>query len=123
MAACLRAKGWDAKAIPGGDFTVKLHGQPEALEKAQTGCRNTLGFVDAGKPTAQQISNYYAAQLKVRECLVGHGFAVSTPPSKQTFIDTFDTTKEWNPYLSESVKKTTSDQWNHINSACPQATL
>ncbi len=119
VAACLRAEGWDAKATPGDAFTVKLHGKASALEKDAATCRSELGFVDRGKPSAQEVSNYYAAQLKVRTCLIDQGFTIATPPSKQTFMDTFDSAKGWNPY--GSIGQVSTTEWNHLNTVCPQA--
>jgi len=119
MAGCLRSKGWDAKATIGYAFSVDLHGQSAALAKDEVTCRSKLGFVSPGKLSAQQVSDYYAAELKVRTCLIDHGVVIAAPPSKQTFIETFDSAEQWNPYVS--VGQTNTKQWNYFNTVCPQA--
>jgi hypothetical protein len=67
-----------------------------------------------------QLSALYDLYLGVQvPCLEAHGIAVSSPPSRQVFIDTYGTDDMWIPYASVSHTIADAD-WLALNTACPQ---
>jgi hypothetical protein len=121
VSRCLRAAGWKAEVGDDGDsMSVDVSGeQREAFIKAQSECEAQVG--KPAPPAAlgeSEIRDRYAFLIEARKCLLDLGYAISEPPSVDTFIESW-ATGPWSPYL-EVADMTTQQEWQEANDKCPQ---
>jgi hypothetical protein len=121
VSRCLRDAGWKAEVGEDGDsMSVDVSGeQREAFIKAQSECEAAVG--KPGPPAVlgeSEIRDRYAFLLEARQCLLDLGYAISEPPSVDTFIESW-ATGPWSPYL-EVADMTTQQEWQEANDKCPQ---
>lgn len=129
LIACVRAAGFvvveeDDGSGPSFYVDAPVEQQP-AADAATNTCRADLGDPGSGlPPTADQVSSLYDFYLDQRDCLIGMGHPVDEPPSRETFIATYNSNDgtTWFPYRQVAMLVAGQDPatWAEVNRRCPQ---
>lgn len=91
MAACLRARGWDARIIDGTVQTDYPTEQESAFQADARACEQELGLPDDPTPTESQLRELYDGIVEGGRCLEEHGYIADyEPPSFETFRSRYD---------------------------------
>jgi hypothetical protein len=129
IAGCLRDKGWDATIEWDGGMHASVGPDRQAaFEADKLACWDVFGgpppYVPPTDAQIRAIYDYWAHDL--RDCLIGMGYAIGEPPSKQEFLRTYPRTEgvvesgPWSPY-SELPENLGPHSWREVNETCPQA--
>ncbi|MCD4549404.1 MULTISPECIES: hypothetical protein [unclassified Schaalia] len=127
---CLKEKGWKVEKntdyfgqlnysidTQGNDalFTQMLKDSEECEKLSPSPYRDLVISVP-------DIENYYEHDLTVKECLEKEGITVTTPPTKQKYIDDFRNDRvTWSPYTDLiNASDLTADRFREITEKCPQ---
>jgi hypothetical protein len=119
FAQCVTDEGFPASAAADGgvDFEAIPAEQADASALATFVCRERYP-VDPSEfedPDLSGLYDYYTQELV--PCLEAEGYEIPSPPSEQTFIDSY-WTAAWIPY--NFVEVTSDEEWTRLNAACPQ---
>lgn len=119
VGSCIEAAGFGVEIHDDG-YMVRQGEQEDAANEAVAQCRQAA--VDSGliaerqPPDADDFSAWYDAYQLTYDCLKDHGYPVSTPPSRDAYIDSEGV--NWHPY--EQIDPSEIAQ---IESQCPQDPL
>lgn len=121
---CLTDKGWDVTLTWDGGIEVSSETIPEAQLSLYDADSDECWSVIDGRVASMQddeIAGVYLDELATRECLIEQGFEVESPPSEQTFIETFRGSR-WSAYGGAELPfgAITEERWRDLNAACPQ---
>lgn len=115
---CLQREGWPAEVSDdGGGFEIAtVNAQNLAVYKgAEQRCFDKIGMPEyAALDDLEFASRFYDALLESRECLLGLGFDVAPPPTREVFLETWDT-GPWTPYADVPDAR-----WGEAIGQCPQ---
>lgn len=121
---CLADKGWDVTITWDGGVGVDSTSIPDAqygLYEADS--QECWGQIDARitSMSSDQIARVYDLEVATVDCLTTEGFNVDPPPSRQAYIDSFQTNR-WSAYATSSASPGTlsESEWRAINESCPQ---
>lgn len=122
--ACLTAKGWDVQLTWDGGIESDSRTIPDAQSDQYDADSDECWAVIDDRIASMQpdeIKQVYREELATRDCLIGAGFTVDTPPSEQQYVDTFFGTR-WTAYGESSAlsQSTDDEKWRHVNETCPQ---
>ncbi len=95
--ACLHEAGFDAVVTWNGGVQSPVDLPPAQFQlylQADRDCSTAVGNDNLTLSEAQ-LSQLYDQELVERSCLIEQGYGVDDPPSRQTFIDTWDTGVRW----------------------------
>ena len=124
---CLRDKGWDAEAFESspGELGYRLASKvPQSQLRAwdrdmmKVCPKEAGGFPETPELTPEQVDRMYDFLLDERECLIGQGYAIGTPPSRETWVSAYSTNHYWIPY-SELPELGPSARFE-LEKKCPQ---
>lgn len=125
--ACVRAAGFPVVVQESGSGpTYYVDVPPEqqaAANAANIACLVELGEPGSGLPlTEDQLSILYDFALETRDCLLGLGYPVDEPSSREEFIETYNSGTAWSPYrqVVRLVAGADPDAWAEVNEQCPQ---
>ncbi|MBX3115771.1 MAG: hypothetical protein KF808_00320 [Cryobacterium sp.] len=122
---CITEKGWNVELEWDGSVVADSSTTPkEQLELLSADLEEcTRQASEKFTVSKSQLPELYEAELKTLECLQSNGFSVlSDPPSKQVFIDTYDS-EHWMAYSAIDVASMSEKEWKRVNLACPQPLL
>ena len=121
---CLHESGWgDASVSPDGSG-IELDNLPAAqhaaFASARAACEEEAGpQPNAARLTREDVEALYVKLLAARECLSGLGYAISDPPSKAEFVDSYFTDRgPWSPYTE--LPELSPEELARVNEVCPQ---
>lgn len=102
LVRCMNDQGFEVEVIPPGDgisYQAVPQEQNVAAQEAEERCRDGLGLreVTAADYTDEVRSHIYDYQVALRECLVGAGYEIPDPPSRDIFVESY-LTDPWIPY-------------------------
>lgn len=99
-------------------YRTDAAGQEEILQQAFTECTELTFSVDP--PGSAVDLDYYAAYyeflLALRDCVIGEGYPVGDPPSKDAFVESQGAI--WHPY--EDMDTVPPVELARLEEACPQ---
>lgn len=97
-ADCLNDRGWGVKVNERAEIEATYTSNRQAeYENDNKACLLELG-IDPDAPTpATVVEDAYKLYLEGAKCLTSAGWAVTEPPSLQTFKDTYETSP-WYPW-------------------------
>lgn len=116
---CLQQEGWPAEVSDdsGGFEIATVNAQNLAAYKgAEQRCFDKIGMPEPGPglDDLEFASRFYDAFLESRECLLGLGFDVTPPPTREAFLELW-ATEPWTPYADVPDAR-----WGEAISQCPQ---
>lgn len=121
---CLNDNGFPARVeAPGNGMTFEdiAVDQHAAALAAFDACEAGLSLPPYERPNAEQLAKQYEFLLELQECLLAEGYDTSPAPSLDAFVENWETTA-WTPYDEIiSTPTITFEEWNALNTACPQA--
>jgi len=121
---CITDKGWSVTQSWDGGIEVSSEDIPAAqvdLYRADSdACWAQIDNRIASMSTTE-ISDVYELELATKDCLEAHGYEVGSPPSEQSFVDTFFGDR-WSAYADSDVLSAMNDDaaWRKVNEECPQ---
>ncbi len=106
--ACLQNRGWDAKRDETGMPAVDNIPDEQADLQAQDAdeCGEGSGWNTMGQKSTmnnEQLTALYDQEVEEQQCVAALGYETETPPSQQTYIDTYATENQyygWVPGLN-----------------------
>lgn len=124
--ACLQERGWDAKRDGSGMPVVDNVPEGQANLQAQDAdeCGDSSGWNTMGQRSTMsdaQLGALYDQEVEEQQCVAALGYDTETPPSRQTYIDTYGTENQyygWRPGL-EGLDQAA---FNKAVLACPPPT-
>jgi len=120
---CLTERGWDVKITWDGGIEASSQSIPAEQEsKYSDDSSECWGAIDnaVAAMTPEEIGNVYEQELITRDCLVDQGYTVETPPSKQQFVDSFQSDR-WSAYGGSDISPSADDDaWRTVNETCRQ---
>lgn len=117
LAECLRDAGYDAEMMDDGSLRYDYGSQDRraAFMQARDACDRAIGTPAQPEPLSEaEIRARYAYLVDMRVCLMRLGYAISTPPPVDTFVDKWDT-GPWSPY-----NDVPGSALGEIEQRCPQ---
>lgn len=116
---CMENKGWTPEAQFGGgmNFGDVPPEQAERLQEDATLCSQDTGWGSFDRFSAEQVSQLYDLEVEAHECFLEHDYASPPPPSRETYIDTFQTADQYYAFGDLSPGPTVK-----IQSICPPPT-
>jgi hypothetical protein len=120
LADCMGSAGFDVYlTYNNGVATTPIpKAQKSAYRAAMAECSEST-HVDDRVFTSKDIHAIYALELAQRECLQRKGFAVTDPPSLQSYVDSFDTADRW--FAMSDIDPATMDReaYEELFTECP----
>lgn len=119
FAACLTAKGWDARVDRDGGVVSEY--RPEQDEQYQADantCATSPNLMTAAVPTPAQLQTQYANLLEAQKCIAELGYQTPPPPDEATFVASRGT---WSPFAA--LPNISAAEFRRIEQACPQPNL
>ncbi|MBM7479709.1 hypothetical protein ACFP63_06560 [Oerskovia jenensis] len=124
--ACAREKGYTVTTEIDGGISLDLSGAPLEQQKAFDTVMNACYNKAIGQLGEQEVpaaSDFYDRVVDTHACLLAEGYTLADPPSRETWIDTFngaDTVNVWSPYaaLLEAEPEISKDEWYRLKSIC-----
>lgn len=116
---CMHDHGFPVTLIPPGDGYGFGSIPPEQNQLAQVydeACWAGLNIPPYEDPDPAHREEIYEYYLALRDCLIAKGYDVSEPPSKEYFVENYNT-DPWSPYESVGY---VGPSWESIQIACPQ---
>jgi len=124
VAQCLREAGFDAGTDPDGSFWFSsTREQEEALALAIYECIATYPLApEYYQPfTEAQIGDHYDYLVNVAvPCLAGLGYEASAPPTRDRYIETYNTSDMWNVYAAVAANVADINEWYDLVAQCPE---
>lgn len=117
LAECLRDAGYDAEMMDDGSLRYDYGSQDRrgAFMQARDACDRAIGTPALPEPLSEaEIRARYAYLVDMRDCLMRLGYAISTPPPLDAFVETWDT-GPWSPY-----NDVPGNVLGEIEQRCPQ---
>lgn len=107
MSACLTDLGFPTQMREDGSFEIGevVADQQASLDEAITTCTEQVGQGNNARiPSEAELSALYDVTLEGRPCLIGHGYTISQPPTRETFIEVYLASYEggappWSPWM------------------------
>ncbi|WP_162802753.1 hypothetical protein [Ornithinimicrobium avium] len=107
MSTCLTDLGFPTRMREDGSFEIGevVADQQASLDEAITTCTEQVGRGSSSRtPSEAELSTLYDLMLEGRECLLDHGYSISQPPTRETFIETYLASYEggtlpWIPWM------------------------
>ncbi|MCD4557970.1 hypothetical protein [Schaalia sp. lx-100] len=126
--SCLEDKGWKIEKVDLKDLGYTVEPQEDPAMRTQVAadineCNALNPSPDADiVMSVADIEDIYNYNLNVRDCLEKEGIAVTTPPTKQKYIDDFRNDRvTWSPYTDlMNASDLTADRFREITEKCPQ---
>ncbi|QTX03332.1 hypothetical protein [Agromyces archimandritae] len=122
---CLAEFGWgDAVKLEWDGVEASSETIPDAqyehFDADRSACMKRLDDRTAAM-SPREVAEVYRHELETRECLIKQGYASSTPPSEQEFIDSYFSSP-WMAYDDSGIDlaRMPQDEWKQLNIACPQ---
>jgi hypothetical protein len=116
---CVRDHGFPLRLVPPGDGWSAMDVPPDQNALASSyadACVAGLNLPPYQDASLEQRELFYEYYLVLRECLIGEGFDVSDPPSKDYFVENY-LTEAWSPYFG---LQGLGPAWETIQYTCPQ---
>jgi len=118
LAACLTAKGWDARVEGDGVISSTPAEQNEQFLADGQRCATSTNPMVAAVPTREQLETQYASLLSAQECIADLGYETPMAPDEATFVASMGT---WSPFAS--LPNISAAEFGQIEQACPQPNL
>ena len=122
LSNCMNRAGFDTRVQGGGVAYSSLPKEQQetyALAFYVCSVEYPIDPVDSAPlSTAEMRFLYSYLTGPLTNCLKEHGASVSSPPSEQTFADSYSSTGGWTPY--SGVTDVSQAEWAKLNKACPQ---
>lgn len=100
MIECFKDEGM---IVTKGDMGWEFGGpgtDPELAKTVIRLCAEKIGEPPLQPPSEKEASAMYDGMLATRMCLLSHGYHVSAPPTRESWIDTYISGGDyWSPYL------------------------
>jgi len=96
---CLQEKGWESELDEetGQIRTPVDDGDDQAFDEDDAACFEELGVDPDRSLTSAEFDTLYEQYLEGKDCLEGAGHAITDPPSRQVFEETYDS-DAWVPW-------------------------
>lgn len=120
LAECLGNAGFVAEVLPDGSLRYEFGtaAQRPALEAAKAECESTFGVPPPPRPlTESELRQLYSSLVESRECLMGLGYDLPSPPSQDRFIESYQI-DPWSPFNDLGI--TGANEWAELSRTCPQ---
>lgn len=118
FAACMNAKGWDARVEDDGVVSSSPADQNEQFLADGQSCATFANPLAATAPTPQQLQVQYANLLEAQKCITELGYETPAAPDETTFLATLGT---WSPFAA--LPDISATEFAQIEQACPQPNL
>jgi len=116
---CMKDAGWDVEIAEDGSISTFVPtDQASEYEAASAKCWESYPVKAFADLTEAEQSNLYAKHVAVRDCVVALGIDVAPAPSFQSWVDSGGA---WGGY-SDVPQDVLLNQWDEINTKCPQPT-
>ncbi|MET4224656.1 hypothetical protein [Oerskovia enterophila] len=124
--ACARENGYAVTTEIDGGVSIDLSSTPPEQQKAFAtvleGCYDNA-VEQMGEQDFPTADVFYDRVVDTHACLLAEGHSPSDPPSRETWIDSFnqaDTVDVWSPYaaLLEAEPEISEDEWYRLKSIC-----
>lgn len=107
MSACLTDLGFPTQMREDGSFEIGevVADQQNSLDEAITTCTEQVGRgSNARIPSEAELSALYDLMREGRQCLIEHGYTISQPPTRETFIESYLAAYQgadapWSPWM------------------------
>jgi hypothetical protein len=119
MSQCLRDKGWDVTVADGKLDATYPTSQEASYQHDIRVCHDELGYRMVAIPSREDAGQAYDTLLDVSRCLGEHGYAVSQPPSRDSYMDALTKGRiVWHPY-SAALQSANPPMLSDLERACP----
>lgn len=125
MVDCLNDGGFKAEAFESSPGIMGFQQAGQAQQQASAwsngidSCQTKVGKPpELPRFTDSQLSNLYDFYLRQKDCLVGEGYTISDPPSRDTFVNTYYSSDPWGPYAD--IGRVSPTTMADLESKCPQ---
>jgi len=116
LVECLRSAGWDAELGEHGSITATVGTQEASFRAARQACWDaafSIGLmVEPEAPSSERLAADYDALQLTYQCLTETGYAVASPPSRDSYVESRGSA--WDPWSS-----LTPAQWERAQDTCP----
>lgn len=122
-----------AECIEEGGFSVSINEEQGSLEAANLPpeqndawnshsekCSMEVGVPQVEELTEDQVRALFKDYLANAECLEGLGYEISDPPSRESWVKSWDAGLNWLPYRDISEVVDNPAEWERVNEDCPQ---
>lgn len=124
-AACVRERGYAAWAD--GVVLFVDSGSEKNSDDADRAVAECVELVDEQYPRLETDTwssetarvELYSGYLETWECLREQGYELATPPSLDSWLESWDA-RPWNPYRELVSIAKTKQEWTQLNEVCPQ---
>jgi len=124
VAECLRDAGFDAGTDPDGSFWFSsAPEQAESLAIAIYACIATYPLApEYYQPFGEaQVGEHYDYLVNVAvPCLASLGYTSTAPPSREEYIETYNTSSMWDLYAPIAGAVANIDEWYDVVVQCPE---
>lgn len=69
--------------------------------------------------SAEQRKQLYSLEIKNKQCLEQQGYLISSPPSLETYLDSFDTENRWMPVRELDQSAFSAEEYEALLTECP----
>lgn len=124
-ARCLQDRGWvDAAYDDTSSLTVSVPaGQEEQYSKDSSDCKQEIGFKQVESSvglSTKSLTRLYELEVETARCLSDLGYETDQPPSRQSFIDDYQSGKGgWIAY--GQLPEMGQEEFAAMSEQCPQA--
>jgi hypothetical protein len=118
---CVNDQGFAVTVVPPGDgisFDGVAPDQNALAAATLEACLEGLHLPNPTPPSREVAQRLYDKKLEVKACLEEQGYAIDTPPSFETYFETWGTVN-WDPFES-IVGLVDQEEWTRLGMVCPR---
>lgn len=94
--------------------------QYDAWNSHMEKCGQAVGNPKFEELTDAQVRAHFDDYLVTATCLEELGYEISEPPSRESWVKSWDTALIWSPYREASDVIDDPSEWERVNQECPQ---
>lgn len=94
--------------------------QYDAWNSHMEKCGQKVGDPKIDELTDAQVRDHFDDYLATANCLEELGYEISEPPSRESWVKSWDTALNWMPHGEVSDVIDDPSEWERVNQECPQ---